>query len=73
MKIGVQPRLLLRLKTDVGPQVMAVRREMQPLRGRRQGAGEEGLVSHPFSYRPNRRRAKRSSSKPLKREPRGSV
>ena len=46
MQIGVEPGLLLRLKTGVGPQVMAMRGEMQPTGRRRQGAGEEGLVAH---------------------------
>ena len=38
MQIGVEPGLLLRLETRVGPQVMAVRGEMQPTGRRRQGA-----------------------------------
>lgn len=47
MGVGVQPGLLLGLETDVGPQMMAVRREMQPTGRRRQSAGEEGFVAHP--------------------------
>ena len=43
--IGLDPGPQLAVKTGVGPQVMAVRREMQPLRVQRQGAGEQVLVS----------------------------
>ncbi len=47
--IGLDPGPQLAVETRIRPQVMAVRREMQPLGIQRQGAGEQVLVGpgHP--------------------------
>ncbi|MNC29706.1 hypothetical protein D3C75_779690 [compost metagenome] len=45
--VGLGPGLDLGVETGVGPQMMAMGGEMQPLGIQTQGAREEGLVAHP--------------------------
>ena len=44
--VGFEPGADMAVERGVGPQVMAVGREMQALGVQRQGAGEKGLVRH---------------------------